>query len=108
MGWNLLKIIPNDLDVLFLVPNFNFKINFMYKEKQFKHEIELNSLDTIDVVYEKICNHLQLNPKRILSLNEYGLFKYNQWVESANLFLDNMIYVIDTVKDVDHGILDQN
>merc|ERR1712013_310966 len=28
------------------------------------------------------------------------------WVESANLFRDSMIYVVDAVEDVDHGELD--
>ena len=36
------------------------------------------------------------------------MLKYNQWVESANLFHDNLIYVVNTIKDVDHGTLDAN
>ena len=51
---------------------------------------------------------LELDPKRVLLINENGMLKYNQWVESANLFHDNVIYVVDTVKAVDHGTLDAN
>ena len=38
----------------------------------------------------------------------FGMLKYNQWVESANLFKDDIVYVINTIKDVDHGLLDEN
>ena len=63
----------------------------MYKEKLYKHELEINSLETCDTVYQQICNMLELDPKRVLLLNENGMLKYNQWVESANLFNDNTV-----------------
>merc|ERR1712154_615459 len=43
-----------------------------------------------------------------MGMNESGAIKYNQWVESANLLKDNVIYVVDSVKNVNHEALDQN
>ena len=34
--------------------------------------------------------------------------KYNQWVESTNLLIDNVVYVVNTIKSVNHQPLDQN
>ena len=63
-GSRLLYEKVGDLDVLLLVPNFNFKISLMHKEKQYKHEIEINSLETCDTVYQKVCDLLELDPKQ--------------------------------------------
>merc|ERR1712087_705319 len=57
-------------------------------------------------VYEAVCTHLQLEPKRVLLLNKTGLLRYNEWVETAGLFADPLLYVVDSVEDVDHGVLD--
>ena len=97
-----------DLDCLLIVPVFSFRISIVYKDQMYKEEVVINSLETGDVVHSKICNHLQLDPKRVLMMNECGAIKYNQWVESANLLKDNVIYVVDTVKNVNHEALDQN
>ena len=96
----------NDDDVLYLVPVFNFKISFVYKEKLYKHEIETSSMETCDIIYQQICDILELDPKRILVFNEYGMLNYAQFVESANLFIDNILYVVDSVREVDHGAVD--
>merc|ERR1712130_837176 len=41
-------------------------------------------------------------------MNETTNLRYNQWVESANLLRDNVVYVVDSIRNVDHGVLDQN
>merc|ERR1712130_809629 len=97
-----------DLDCLLIVPVFSFRISIVYKDQMYKEEVVINSLETGDVVHSKICNQLQLDPKRVLMMNECGAIKYNQWVESANLLNDNVIYVVDSVKNVNHEALDQN
>merc|ERR1712087_351855 len=97
----------HDLQTLLFVPVFDFRVSIVYKGKTYKNEVLINSLETCDVVHTKICNHLQLKPKRVLMMNEHGALKYNQWVESANLLRDNVIYVVDSIRNVDHGALDQ-
>jgi len=95
-----------DLDVLLFVPVFSFRVSLVHKDKMYKHEVVVNSLDTCDAVYEAVCTHLQLEPKRVLLLNKTGLLRYNEWVETAGLFADALLYVVDSVEDVDHGVLD--
>ena len=74
----------------------------VYKEQIYRDEVEISSLETCDVAHSKICNHLQLDPKRVLVMNEHGALKYDQWVESTNLWMDNVVYVVDAIKSVKH------
>ena len=95
-----------DLDCLLCVPVFSFRVSVVYKSKMYKHEVAVNSLDTCDAVYDAVCTHLKVAPKRVLLLNKSGLLRYNAWVETASLFRDPVVYVVDAVEDVDHGALD--
>ena len=65
-----------DLDLLLLVPNFNFRLSFYNREELYKHEIEIKSLESCDTVYNQICNMLELDPKRVSSSNGNGMIKY--------------------------------
>ena len=87
-------------DTLFFVPSFKFKISVVHKGELHLHEIQVNSLETCGVVYRRIFDSLKLNAQRTLLLNESGSFKYSQRVESANLLKDNIVYVVETVKNV--------
>merc|ERR1712087_612875 len=96
-----------DMGCLLFVPSFDFRVSIVYKGQLYENEVVVNSLEICDVVHVKICNHLQLEPRRVLMMNEHGALKYNQWVESTNLLRDNVIYVVDSIRNVDHGALDQ-
>ena len=92
-------------DTLLFVPSFTSKVSAVYIGQLHLNEIEVDSVETCNVVYERICKNLKLEPKRILLLNETGSLKYTQTVEAANLLRDSTIYVVDTLKDVDHARL---
>ena len=90
-------------DTLLLVPSFKFKVSVVYKGQLHLNEIVVHSLETCKALYERICGNFKLDEQRILLLNETGSLKYNQWVESANLLRDSTVYVVDTVKTVNHS-----
>ena len=88
-------------DTLFFVPSFKFKISFVYKGQMHLNAIEVDLLGKCDVIYQQIIDNLKLKAQRILLLNESGSFKYSQSLESANLLKDNIVYVVETVRNVD-------
>ena len=62
---------------------------------------ELKAEDQCGVVYRTVSTKLRLNPKRIILLNERGILRSDQTVESCGLLEDDMntVYVVDTIRD---------
>eukprot|EP01083_Nonionella_stella_P130786 397006_1 len=93
-----------DGDILLLVPSFSFKVSVEYKGKEHADLIAIHSMDTAYTVYQEIGDALGLNVANMLLVTENGdTLKFDDFVESVDIFCDNLIHVIVSKKSIDHG-----
>eukprot|EP01083_Nonionella_stella_P056050 147796_1 len=93
-----------DGDMLLLVPSFDFKLSVEYKGKEHTDLITIHSMDTAYTIYREIGAALQLNVANMLLVTENGdTLQFDDFVESVDVFCDNLINVIVSKKAIDHG-----
>ena len=92
-----------DHDTLFCVPLLTIDLSVVCDGEVKPCQMLITLPSTGDQVYDAVCSQLEICFEQTLLLNQYGLLKWNDWAETANLFQDPVVYVVNTVEDVDHG-----
>ena len=83
-------------------------LRFVHKGKLFKTLFKMEPTMRCDLIYRFICSKMNLNMKRVLLLNERCILTRGQTVKDAGLLRDNVVYLVDTIRDQCHVVEQRN